>query len=160
MINEALHFDILHLVANVYIYHDGQNHQRLSQENLWSPVYHKDFGLCYTMDIKKGGNLSILNEPLILSFEFYPPAPYPLSTFCANHVKALIHHNEDLPTSSKFNELYHDVLIYPGYVYEYTIRKSNFDMESTWHTPCGQLFPEECKQIQVQKTIEERYNCR
>ena len=33
-------------------------------------------------------------------------------------------------------------------------------MESTWHTPCGQLFPEECKQIQVQKTIEETYNCR
>ena len=33
-------------------------------------------------------------------------------------------------------------------------------MESTWHTPCGQLFPEECKQIQVQKTIEDTYNCR
>ena len=122
MINEALHFDILHLVANVYIYHEGQNHQQLSQENLWSPVYHKDFGLCYTMDIKKGGNLSILNEPLILSFEFYPPARYPLSTFCATRVKALIHHNEDLPTSSKFNELYQNVPISHRYVFEYTIR--------------------------------------
>ena len=33
-------------------------------------------------------------------------------------------------------------------------------IESTWHTPCGQLFPEECRQVELQRWLEKRHNCK
>ena len=81
----------------------------------------------WTPDIRKEETLEIANEPLVLSIEFYPPQPYPISTFCANQVKQLIHHEKDLPTSMKFNELYQASPLSFS-TFEYNIRKMNFDM--------------------------------
>ena len=33
-------------------------------------------------------------------------------------------------------------------------------IESTWHTPCGQLFPEECRQVELQRWLAKRHNCK
>ena len=161
MINETLFFDIHHLVANVHVYHEGKKHQKLSSDDIWSTVYNKEYGLCYTLDIRKEETLDISNEPLVLALEYHPPELYPVSTFCATRVRQLIHHEKDLPTSMKFNELYHSSSSYYKYItYEYNIRKMNFDIETTWHTPCGQLFPEECRQVELQRWLEKSHNCK
>ena len=158
MINETLFFNINHLVDNVHVYHEGKKHQKLSSDDIWSTVYNKEYGLCYTLDIKKEKTLEIYNEPLVLALKYHSEELYPISTFCATRVKQMIHHERDLPTAMKFNELYHTMGSYG--TYEYNIRKMNFDIETTWHTPCGQLFPEECLQIELQLWLEKSYNCK
>ena len=126
MINETLFFNVHHLVANVHVYHEGKNHQKLSSDEIWSTVYNKEYGLCYTLDIRKEETLKICNEPLVLAIEYYPEERYPISTFCAYRVKQLIHHEKDLPTAMKFNELYHSMGSFG--TYEYNIRKMNYDI--------------------------------
>ena len=81
----------------------------------------------WTPDIRKEETLEISNEPLVLAVEFYPPQRYPISTFCSTHVKQLIHHEKDLPTAMKFNELYQSSPMSFS-TFEYNIRKMNFDM--------------------------------
>ena len=158
MINETLFFNIHHLVANVHVYHEGKKHQKLSSDEIWSTVYNKEYGLCYTLDIRKEEILEISNEPLVLAIEFYGRELYPINTFCATGVKQLIHHEKDLPTSMKFNELYHSSSSYG--TYEYNVRKMNFDIETTWHTPCEQLFSEKCRQVDLQRWLEKNYKCK
>ena len=47
-----LFFDIHDLIKKVYI--KGETHNlELEKNDLWSPVYHQDHGLCYTFDVKK-----------------------------------------------------------------------------------------------------------
>ena len=33
-------------------------------------------------------------------------------------------------------------------------------IESTWHNPCGQLFPEECRQVDLQRWLKKSYMCK
>ena len=55
-----LRYDIKELITDPYIVDQNDNLNRLTDDRIWSIVYHRVYGPCYTLDINKQNNLNIV----------------------------------------------------------------------------------------------------
>ena len=59
-----LRYDIKELITDPYIIDLNGNLNRLTDDRIWSIVYHRLYGPCYTLDINKQHNLNIVKGKL------------------------------------------------------------------------------------------------
>ena len=55
-----LRYDIKELITDPYIIDQNDNLNRLTNDRIWSLVYHRVYGPCYTLDVNKQNNLNIV----------------------------------------------------------------------------------------------------
>ena len=132
----------------------GDDQYQLTGE-VWSSVYHNDKGLCYTLDIKRAENFKKSSEPITLSFSFKDASVQPFGTGMKD---ILMHTSEDLPSAADFSST---INFYPSIDWptEYNIRRTQFLMQPTDHTPCGHLHLQVCREIQNYNIIKDKYGC-
>ena len=66
MNSKLYHID--EVIENVFITTDDEYYQATG--NIWSPVYHNMYGLCYTLDIRKANQFKKSKHSTSLSFQF------------------------------------------------------------------------------------------
>ena len=174
-LNETLFYDIDNLVENVSVQSSGGKTTELSQENIWSSVYHQSYGLCYTLDLSKEEKyIGSIDYSITVSIKFRLDAIDVLGAWFSyfgkfDHGFLLIHDHQSLPSADLYSQrLPFDPYCASGYFWanpisicsHYFITQMETKSESTKNKPCGQLFPRECEDYMVNQIIAEKYGCK
>ena len=132
-------------ISDPYINNNGKV-TYLRKDSIWSNVYHKYFGACYTLDIRKDSSLAIGKGPVKLGFE------------SSRRWNVYMHDSEDfssLPRSAKsIKKLYYGMTCR-----HYKVKKSKYETVPTNQYPCGTKHFKACQEYEVFQKIKEMYNC-
>ena len=146
-------WDIDDIINEVYIKTD--NDQITAKGNIWTPVYHNDYGICYTLDIRKADNFSDTNKASItVSLEFTGYNPFGSS----GKADILMHTNEDLPSATDYSSIlnYYPSIDWPS---EYNIKQTKVLRQPSNSRPCADSHEKVCKDIHLYNLIKETYSC-
>ena len=176
LVNETLFYDINNVVEKVSIQSGGGNITELSQENIWSPVYHQSYGLCYTLDFSKGGkDIGSIDYSITVNIKFRLDAIEALGDVWYSYFKKfpngflLIHDHQSLPSADLHSQrLPFNPYCATGYFLQtpmpicshYFVTQMETKSESTKSKPCGELFPRECEDVLVNQIIAEKHACK
>ena len=122
----------------------------LKSEDIWSPFYHRNYGLCYTLDIRKEKDLKIENGPISLGFESQWIYGY------LEDRRIFLHDFEDL--------LNDDQTWIPTIGFRskhFAIRKTKYSSVSTKSQPCNENSNtfQVCKDIEMHDYFMKQYQC-
>ena len=123
----------------------------LKTEDLISPVYHRKYGLCYTLDIRKQNDLKIANGPLTLGFK----SQWISGSQAARRI--FLHAFEDLPNAEQSS-----IPLIGLRSNQFVVRKTKYSSISTQNLPCneGTYNFQVCKDIEIHDHIRKQYHCK
>ena len=137
---------------NVYII--DQKQQQIVKGDVWSVTYHKMYGLCHTFNISNAKNSDMSDSEFItLAFDSYSdriPTWQPYN----NEGVILMHNDNDLPNANE-----HSSVLSFGKNQSYTIEKDTFTFSPPKYTSCGALYPQSCRDFELNNFIQMEYDC-
>ena len=142
----------------------------LKSDKIWSKVYHKMYGLCYTLDIRMGDDLQ----------NTYKRGPITFGCKPKRSGTVLMHNNNDLLAADEYSSILHfswgnihisedidhtqmfDLFgnIANKYLNKhYAIRKRKLKSVLTMEEPCGHQNLDVCKDIEQYEKVRRTLNC-
>ena len=162
--NTTMYYAIDDLVDAVYI---DDHIQQDNHDQFWKPAYHYKYGLCYTLDIKN--NMEKVEsekfDDILISLKIdqinYPYHIWPNWKEDAGenmrYVLGLMHDKDGLSfAAQQSSTLWFSPRLKNS---AYRIRKTKVTSQSTLNNPCGQMFPQTCKDTEFKAFLRERFNC-
>ena len=141
----------------------------LNSDNIWSEVYHKMYGLCYTLDIRKEHALLNAYQRGPITFGCKPKKSGTLLMHNHNDLLAADGYSSILDFSIKENHTevtdVSDVLELMGALNDkrlnnhYVIRKRKLKSVLTKDDPCGLQNLRVCKDIEMYEKVKSTLNC-
>ena len=136
-------------IIDPYVKSNGHVTQ-LKSEEIVSPVYHRKYGLCYTLDIRKHEDLKIESGPVTLGFKSQ-------LTYGNQGFKWIFLHDfEDLPNVEQPS-----IPLISLRSKLYMIRKKKYSSISTQNKPCNEDSTsfQVCKDIELHDHFRKQYEC-
>ena len=136
-------------MIDLYVKSNGHVTHLKSEETV-SSVYHRKYGLCYTLDIRKQKDLKIEDGPVTLSFESQ------LTYGNLGFKWIFLHDFEDLPSIDQPS-----IPLIGSRSKLYVIRKTKYSSISTQNKPCNEdsTSLQVCKDIEKHDHFMEHYKC-
>ena len=122
----------------------------LKSEDIWSSVYHRKYGLCYTLDIRKQNDLKIENGPVTLGFK----SQWISGSLAARRI--FLHDFEDLPNAEQSS-----IPLIGLQSNQFVVRKTKYSSISTQNQPCNKdsYNFQVCKDIEMHDHLRKQYQC-
>ena len=138
-------YSIENILTNPYINDDSQV-VYLDNKKCWTPVHHKSFGLCYTLDIDMEENLPSPKGPITFGMDISKEPGI-----------MLLHDRNDLAIAAEYSDILH---VFTGILGCSTyIWKTQMSMTPTNTMPCGENHFKVCQNLEMHKMLKEKYNC-
>ena len=153
-LSKALH--VLNFYRKTEIYDLGEKYE--ISGDVWTTLFHKYYGLCHTFSLSKADNLDIEGS-LVLAFVLKDEYIYPIPLMHVFGGTILMHSGTDLPDAGEHSST---VPFFPNDLFfrtEFIVKKTSFTIEPTLSQPCGKLHPDSCRDFELNKFIQQTYNC-
>ena len=153
-LEKAMFYDIHNLIQFVFVKVSGKDYL-LNPRTIWSSVYHRRHGLCYTLDIQKDLEITQKTQgPIQVSLVYKQYFEYPA---IKGHI--YLHGPMDLASAHLHSpSLEFSYLAFIN-VLNYQIVKRTVKSESTKHHPCSSESFHACVDRELNKMIENVEKC-